>query len=161
MPPTTAARWKTTCGRASAKRRSICARSRRSYSAERGANTSRQPRARRPSTTNEPRKPAPPVTTTRLSDQRISSLPAAPRGLERRHVRVHHQARQLPEGRPRLPAQLLPRPRGVADEQVHLGGAVVLRVYFDVAAPVQPRVRESLFQKLPDRVGLARRHHVV
>src|SRR5690606_35649833 len=75
IPPTTAARWMITSGRASSSSARIASRLRRSYSALRGTTISSAPRARSSSTTNDPRNPAPPVTTNRLSFQKLISLP--------------------------------------------------------------------------------------
>src|SRR6266545_3576500 len=65
MPPTTAARCRISCGRADSIRRRTSPSRRRSQFAFRGTMTSRHPRAIRSCTTCEPRKPAPPVTSTR------------------------------------------------------------------------------------------------
>src|ERR1043166_5270560 len=71
-------------------------RSRRSYSRERGTTISPQPRCISFSTTWEPRKPAPPVTTTRRPDQKLRDtrlpraracpLPASPAPLDQIHL---------------------------------------------------------------------------
>src|ERR1041385_7565652 len=62
----------TSCGRASRESRMTASRSRRADSRERGTTTSRHPPSTSFSTTWEPRKPAPPVTTTRRPDQKLS-----------------------------------------------------------------------------------------
>jgi hypothetical protein len=65
MPPTVAARWNTTVGRAASNTARIDARSRRSVFALRGNDDRRAAGAAQQSTTWLPRKPAPPVTTIR------------------------------------------------------------------------------------------------
>src|SRR5439155_20805250 len=63
MPPTSAARWTTSSGSASANSRAASSQEVRSYSALRATNGS-CPAARKRATTCEPRKPPPPVTST-------------------------------------------------------------------------------------------------
>src|SRR5439155_7797815 len=63
MPPTSAARWTTSSGSASANSRAASSQEVRSYSARRATNGS-CPAARKRATTCEPRKPPPPVTST-------------------------------------------------------------------------------------------------
>src|SRR5580765_6472806 len=66
MPPTTAARWMTTCGRFSANSRCTSGSCVRSYSAFRTTMMSRQPCRSNADTTWRPRNPLPPVMSTRL-----------------------------------------------------------------------------------------------
>src|SRR4051794_38308914 len=70
MPPTFAARWKTSS--APSRARKQASRSRRSYSAERTTLTS-APSSRSRPLVGVPRKPPPPVTTTFFSDQKPGS----------------------------------------------------------------------------------------
>src|SRR4051812_42608717 len=70
MPPTRAARWMTTCAPSRAARHASW--SRRSYSLERDTRTS-APSSSSSATVGRPRKPAPPVTTTCLPDQKPGS----------------------------------------------------------------------------------------
>src|SRR5436309_3516858 len=72
MPPTSPARCMTMSGRATLYTRLIASISTRLYSLLRGIKISRQPFCRSFSTTNDPRNPAPPVTTTRLFGQKAS-----------------------------------------------------------------------------------------
>jgi len=48
----------------------------------------------------------------------------------------------------------------IADEQLHLGRAVMARVDFHVLLPVEANAAEGHLQALPDRVRLVRRDHV-
>src|SRR4051794_4036208 len=76
-------------------------------------------------------------------------------------VGLHHHADELGEGRVGLPAQLGPRPRRVADQEIDLGGAEEALVDHDVLLPRQVDVGEGQLAELPDRVGLAGRDHEV
>src|SRR5689334_22266383 len=77
MPPTLAARWTTISAPSNAWR--VAARSRRSCSDDRVADTD-APRSSSAATVGRPRKPAPPVTTTRLPDQKPGSGCGEPTG---------------------------------------------------------------------------------
>ena len=61
----------------------------------------------------------------------------------------------------RLPAELALRLARVAEEQVHLGRAEVLRVHLDEVLPVEADAAEGLLAELPDGVRLAGGDHVV
>src|SRR5262245_21052029 len=160
MPPTTAARWMITSGRATASIRAMSASRRRSYSRLRGTKRSRTPRWRSASITNEPRKPAPPVTTTRLSTQ--ESVMSALSGVAvPGQIGVDHQSDELGEPHLERPAELLPGLGRVAEEEVDLRRTVQGRIGGDVLAPVEARVGERELHQLLDRVGLSRGHHVV
>src|SRR5712691_2596285 len=162
MPPTTAARWMIRSGRASASIRSMSAGLRRSYSRLRGTKGGGQPRSRRASTTNEPKKPAPPVTTTRLAPQSSPSCSLATVvALVPRQVGVDHQADQLGESELGRPSQFLSRLRGVTLEEVDLRRTPKARVDDDVPLPVEARVPERQLDELLHRVGLARGDHVI
>src|SRR5437764_10078776 len=71
MPPTSAARWTTSSGSASANSRAASSQEVRSYSARRATNGS-CPAARKRSTTCEPRKPPPPVTSTLTASRLVA-----------------------------------------------------------------------------------------
>src|SRR5436309_15769534 len=103
MPPTTAARWMIRSGRTSFSRRMMSDSFRRSYSRLLGLIGAEHPRSTSAFVTKEPRNPAPPVTTTRLSVQKppISLRAAEPAvSLE---IGIDHHPDQLGEtnlGRP-------------------------------------------------------------
>src|ERR671922_1015465 len=77
------------------------------------------------------------------------------------HVGIHQAGDELLEADGRLPAETLAGLRGVADQQVDLGGPEVALVDPDVLLPVQPDVRERDLAELLHRVGLAGGDHVV
>src|SRR5437867_2136395 len=165
MPPTTEARWITTVGLASRNRRATSARSRRSQSALRGTTMVGQPRFPIASTTKEPRNPAPPVTMTRCSSQklmRLRSLALDSRDLsrqpivERLDVGVHHDLDEIPEFHFGFPPELFLRLAWVAHEDVHLGGAQVAGVQLDVSPPVQAHESERLLAEFLHRMRLSR-----
>src|ERR1039458_5565633 len=87
---------------------------------------SRHPRRRSSSTTNEPRKPAPPVTQIRLVVRSIALVPGrhllqhtgGPLG-EVLDFRLHHDSHQLGEGNAGCPAQFPSRLGGIGLERVH------------------------------------------
>src|SRR3954470_11556841 len=101
MPPTSAARWKTSSGWASAKSRSALASRVRAYSRLRATKGS-IPSASSRSTRCDPRKPPPPVTSTRMP----ASVDAEDGTVGRRgeaegiHHRDHGPGRLLPRGDP-------------------------------------------------------------
>ena len=68
---------------------------------------------------------------------------------------------QVFELRLRFPAHLAFGLAVIADEQLHLGRAVIARVDFHVLLPIQPHAAEGHLQALADRVRLVRRDHVV
>src|SRR5438552_1882738 len=127
-------------GRASASIRTTSASRRRSYSRLRGTNGAGQPRATSAWTTKEPRKPAPPVTTTRLPLQK-PAMPsrdgAAALALE---IGLDHHLDQFRESHLRRPAELVPRLARVAQEEIHLGRALQQLVDDHVLVPVEVRV---------------------
>src|SRR5213594_1448502 len=170
IPPTTAARCRTSVGRASRNRRAAAARSRKSYSALRGTTMFRQPRALIVSTTNEPRNPAPPVTTTRWSCQKLmmsGSLIldcgdlAGQAVFEGLHVGLDHDLHQLLELHLRLPSQPPLRLARVPHQDVDFGRAKVALVELDIPPPVEPHQTEGLLAELLDGMCLARRDDVV
>src|SRR6266542_4835556 len=159
MPPTTAARWMIRSGRAAARSRVMSDSLRRSCSRLRGATGSTR-RARSAATTNDPRKPAPPVTTTRLPAQNPGMLGLAAVAVPRQ-IGVDHEPDEIDEPDLRHPAQLVPRLGGVAQQEVDFRGPPQCRVDHDVLAPVEPRVREGQLHQLLHGVRLPRGHHVV
>src|SRR6185369_6475199 len=99
MPPTSAARCRTRSTGCSAKRRSTSASRVRSYWARRGITTLEQPAVCSRATTVRPRKPAPPVTSTRASPRLRAPFTGSPRPRLARPV----------SGSPRLRLALPPR----------------------------------------------------
>jgi len=67
-------------------------------------------------------------------------------------VGVHHQTNQLLDTSLRLPAKAPLCLGGVAEKQVHLGGADELGVDDYMVAPVQPDMREGHLQQFLDRM---------
>src|SRR5437870_12258786 len=154
MPPTTAARWMIRSGRAAASSRVMSGSRRRSCSRLRGT-TGSTPRARKASTTKEPRNPAPPVTTTRLPGQNSAMLGLAAVAVPR-EIGVDHEPDEVDEPDLRHPAQLVPGLGGVAQQEVDFRGTPERGVDHDVLAPVEPRVREGQLHQLLHGVRLAR-----
>src|SRR4051794_38349005 len=113
--------------------------SRRSCSARRGTRTS-APSSPSIRTVGFPRRPAPPVTTTRLPDQKLlsgappMSIMAVPGHVagelvfEHPHVRVDHYPHQLLEAHRRLPAEPFARLGRVAEQRIDLRRPKVARV---------------------------------
>src|SRR6185436_14076713 len=81
--------------------------------------------------------------------------------LRLREVGIDHDLDQLAELHLRLPAEETLRLGVVADEQVHLGGALVAGVEFHELLPVQPDAREGDLAEFADGVGLVGREDVV
>src|SRR5579862_5303094 len=148
-------------------------RSRRSYSRLRGAKMFGQPRDLSASTTNEPRKPAPPVTITRCWFQKSMPSPPStsirfhPRNfpgqlvLQRSEVGIHHQLHQILEFNLRFPSQNLLCLRRIADQQVDFGGAIIALINLDILVPVETRVVESDLAEFPNRMRFTGRDHEV
>src|SRR3954453_12155197 len=168
MPPMSAARLKTrrvpsTAARASGSSR----RSRVTFSASgwswchssgglmSAARTGTPARSRSP-TRGPPMNPPAPATSTRSVIARARHL-AGQLIVQGRDVRVHHQLDELLEPHPGLPAQLLLRLAGVAQEVIYLRGPVVVRIDFDVLIWVEPLAGECDLHGLPNAVCLAGR----
>src|SRR5919199_2585427 len=87
--------------------------------------------------------------------------PRSALALEQRAVGVDHEADQLLEARPRLPAE---HPLGllaVADQVVDLGGSLERLVHHDVIVDPHPGLVEGDVHALTNRVGLAGGDHEV
>src|SRR6266542_3522059 len=132
MPPTTAAAWMTRFGLWSFSRRTTASRSVRSYAARSGTKISAGSLAPSPSTRKPPRKPLPPVTTTRLPVQKLTNhsrrvcLPG-----RRVQIRIGHQVGQLFESDLRRPSEPPPRLGRIALEVIDFGRAQVSRIDLD------------------------------
>src|SRR5579871_924303 len=139
MPPTRAARWSTTSGRCSARRRVTSASRVRSYAALRGTNTSTHPFRRSSATTCRPRKPEPPVTTIFLPRRSMphlsvrSSRPAEP---PIRPGDSGRRGRGLPQPRLQPPP---PLPRRAQDPAESPHALVVAPEVPAVVLPQRPR----------------------
>src|SRR5689334_4433382 len=82
-----------------------------------------------------PMKPPAPVTSTGLDTTvTLTRKPAPPR--QQLEVGPDHEADQLFEARPRLPAEVGPRLREVADQMVDLRGADEALIELHVALPI-------------------------
>ena len=124
------------------------------------------------STTYDPRKPAPPVTRTRLPvpERHLSPRPTISSGTALQelvplayrlqpsgpHVRVHHDLDQSVELDLEVQAEPVLRLRRVRDELVDLGRPEVPPVDLDMLLRLQTSVLERLVHELLDRVRLAR-----
>src|SRR5262245_11598549 len=132
----------TTSGRAVSSMRAISASRRRSCWRLRGTNGAGQPWRARHCTTHVPRKPAPPVTTTRFPCQNPAIELRTRQRLAAVEVGLHHEAHEIGEVDLRLPAELVARLAGVAQEHVDLGWPLEQGIDHHVLAPVQPDVSE-------------------
>src|SRR3954454_15762607 len=92
---------------------------------------------------------------------RLASLLLRDAALEQLEVRVHHQADERLEARSRLPAELVPRLRVVADQMLHLGWAQVARVDPNVLLWIQVHLVEGHVHQLAHAVRLPGGDHVV
>jgi len=81
--------------------------------------------------------------------------------LEELQIGIHHQLDQVFELGLRLPAHLALGLGRIADEQLHLGWAVVPRIDLHVLLPIQAHTAERHLEALADRVRLVGRDHVV
>src|SRR5687767_14392074 len=67
---------------------------------------------------------------------------------------VHHDFHELLELHFWLPAELLARFRGIADQQLHLGGPLIALVVFHILRPIEPEMCERFLAKLFHAVRL-------
>src|SRR5260370_2687528 len=177
MPPTFAAARNPTCGRAFPNQRNTAAWSRKSTSLRLIVSSSTFSCASL-RTSAAPTIPPWPATKTVLpfSSNGVLAMCNLPPG--NRKIARHHFLDQLRKARLRLPAELLPRLAGVADQHVDFGGAEIRRIdandglagfpvyagFFDtLAAPFDaaPYFREGKFDEFAHRAGLARRQHEI
>src|SRR5260370_20964393 len=177
MPPTFAAARNPTCGRAFPNQRNTAAWSRKSTSLRLIVSSSTFSCASL-RTSAAPTIPPWPATKTVLpfSSNGVLAMGNLPPG--NRQIARHHFLDQLRKARLRLPAELLPRLAGVADQLVDLGGTKIRRIdandglarflvdagFFDtLAAPFDSPadLRECKFDAFAHRAGLARRQHEI
>src|ERR1700722_6349520 len=172
MPPTFAAARKTACGRAFANQANTAAWSRKSTSLRPTVSSSTFSRASR-RTSAPPTIPLCPATKTVLPFSSNGVLAIGDLPPRNREISCHHLLDQLREAGFRLPAELLTRLAGVADQKIDFGGTEIygidahhglagfcvdaglvaaLAAPFDSAA----NFRERQFDKLAHRAGLAR-----
>src|SRR5471030_296174 len=76
--------------------------------------------------------------------------------LQFREIALDHDAHQFLKRNGRLPTENPVGFRGVGQEIIHLGGAEVAGIDFDVFAPVEARGREGELGEFTDRMRLAR-----
>src|SRR3954463_6460234 len=127
MPPTSPARCRTMSGFASLYTRTTFAHSTRSYSLRRGTNMSAGEFSLSLRTTLDPRKPEPPVTSTRLPSQKFMarsncSVGSFGLGLQ---IGIDHNADEFGELYLWTPIQLLAGFRRIAHEHIDLRRPVV------------------------------------
>src|SRR5436190_14907563 len=127
MPPTLAAARNTACGRLAANHLFTAAWSRRSTSARVNVCSSTSSCARR-RVSAAPTMPRWPATKTVLPFSSNGVLAIGNLPLCDRQIARHHLLDELGERRLRLPAELLVRLAGIADQKIHFGRAEIHRV---------------------------------
>src|ERR1700687_1399871 len=177
MPPTFAAARNTACGRLFANQPNTAAWSRKATSLRPTVSSSTFSWASL-RTSAAPTIPRCPATKTVLpfSSNGVLAIGNLPPG--NRKIARHHFPDELREARLRLPAQLLPRLAGVADQLIDFGGAEIGRIdtnhgragfpvdagFLDpLAAPLDAAVdlRECQFDEFAHRAGLACSQHKI
>src|ERR1700687_5502762 len=177
MPPTFAAARNTACGRLFANQPNTAAWSRKATSLRLAVSSSTFSRASL-RTSAAPTIPRCPATKTVLpfSSNGVLATGNLPPGYHK--IARHHFLDELLKARLGLPAQLLPRLAGVADQLIDFGGAEIGRIdandglagfpvdagFLDtLAAPLDAAadLRECQFDELAHRAGLAGRQHKI
>src|SRR5215831_16045251 len=143
----------TTSGRASLYRRTTCSMFVRSYSRRRGTKIVAGEYALSFSTTRAPRKPAPPVTVTRLPAKKL--MMSCHRRIGSSHglsmeIGIHHHSYELAELYLRRPSEGVLRLIEISAQYVYFSRTVVPWINFYIFLPIEILISECLVEEFPD-----------